>query len=222
MRCTDLINRLHPLPPDFVPDDLTAPRIPFDALPDDPKRLLSRPAAQAAEKLFQAAAKDCMALYGISGYRPYARQRELFEAHMAAHPELALSPPAPLAPMPSGGNSAAKDAGTAAAGRSAPVILAVAPPGASEHQSGLALDVSCPAAGLELTEDFARTPEGAWLSRNAPLYGFVIRYPRGKETVTGCPWEPWHIRYVTRPLALYLDMTGLTLDEYIPTEKLFI
>lgn len=187
MRCTELINRSHTLSPDFVPADLTAPCIPFDALPDDPKRLLSRPAARAAEKLFQAAAEDCMALYGISGYRPYARQKELFEAHIGA-----------------------------------PGFSAVAPPGASEHQSGLALDVSCPAVGLELTEAFARTPEGLWLSRNAPLFGFIIRYPRGKETVTGCPWEPWHIRYVTRPLALYLDMTGLTLDEYIPKGKLFI
>lgn len=90
----------------------------------------------------------------------------------------------------------------------------VAPPGTSEHQSGLALDVSCPEVQMELTEDFARTPEGLWLARNAPLYGFILRYPVNKEDVTGFPWEPWHIRFVTRPLAFYLTLTGMTLEEY--------
>lgn len=90
----------------------------------------------------------------------------------------------------------------------------LAPPGASEHQTGLALDVSCPAAGLELTEKFADTKEGRWLVTNAPLFGFIIRYPRGKEEITGYAWEPWHIRYVTKSLALYLSLTGLTLEEY--------
>ena len=91
---------------------------------------------------------------------------------------------------------------------------AVAPPGASEHQTGFALDLSCPEVNLELSEDFADTPEGRWLEKHAPLYGFVIRYPKSKENITGFPWEPWHIRYVGEPLALYLSMTGLTLEEY--------
>lgn len=90
----------------------------------------------------------------------------------------------------------------------------VAPPGTSEHQTGLALDVSCPSLGLQLTEDFAGTPEGKWLKRCAPLYGFILRYPPEKEKITGYPWEPWHIRYVTRALSLYLSLTGLSLEEY--------
>ena len=87
----------------------------------------------------------------------------------------------------------------------------------SEHQSGLALDVSCPAVNHELITEFAETPEGKWLVRNASLYGFIIRYPANKESVTGIPWEPWHIRYVTRPLASCLALTGLTLEEYYTT-----
>ena len=90
----------------------------------------------------------------------------------------------------------------------------IAPPGASEHQTGLALDVSCQAVDYQLDERFGETREGRWLRRCAPLYGFILRYPKGKEHITGYGWEPWHIRYVTRSLALYLTLTGLTLEEY--------
>ena len=90
----------------------------------------------------------------------------------------------------------------------------VAMPGHSEHQTGLALDVSCPRNSLELTESFAGTPEGQWLSKNAHLHGFILRYPREKEKITGYAWEPWHIRYVTKTLSLYLSLINLTLEEY--------
>ena len=90
----------------------------------------------------------------------------------------------------------------------------IAPPGTSEHQSGLALDLSCPSIQMKLSTDFARTKEGLWLKQNASLYGFILRYPKDKEETTGYPWEPWHIRYVTKPLALWLSLTGMTLEEY--------
>ena len=67
---------------------------------------------------------------------------------------------------------------------------------------------------MHLEDNFSQTKEGQWLSANAPLFGFIIRYPKGKEKITGYAWEPWHIRYVTKSLALYLTLTGLTLDEY--------
>ena len=95
----------------------------------------------------------------------------------------------------------------------------IAAPGTSEHQSGLALDLSCPAVQMHLTEDFVRMPEGIWLAGHAPLYGFILRYPANKAAVTGFPQMPWHIRYVTKPLASYLSMTGLTLEEYHSLEK---
>ena len=94
------------------------------------------------------------------------------------------------------------------------VDLYLAPPGASEHQTGLALDVSCPSVSLQLEDCFASTTEGKWLASHAPLYGFIIRYPKNKELITGYGWEPWHIRYVGKSLALYLSLTGLTLEEY--------
>ncbi len=67
---------------------------------------------------------------------------------------------------------------------------------------------------MELTEEFAETKEGIWLKTHAPLYGFILRYPAGKEEITQVPYEPWHIRYVTKTLASYISLTGVTLEEY--------
>ena len=73
-------------------------------------------------------------------------------------------------------------------------------PGESEHQTGLAIDVSAPAVDYQLIEEFGETKEGRWLRENAHKYGFIIRYPKGKEETTGYQYEPWHIRYVGRKL----------------------
>lgn len=89
-----------------------------------------------------------------------------------------------------------------------------APPGASEHQTGLALDISTPSMASALTTEFENTPEGMWLRKNAPDYGFTLRYPSGKEHITGYAYEPWHFRYVGIPLAQYLKNHGITLEEY--------
>ena len=89
----------------------------------------------------------------------------------------------------------------------------IAPPGASEHQTGLAMDVSSPAVGYELEDEFERTKEGIWLRRYASKFGFILRYPKGKEHITGYAYEPWHIRYVTKPLAVVLTNRGLVLEE---------
>ena len=91
----------------------------------------------------------------------------------------------------------------------------VAEPGTSEHQSGLALDVSCPSIHMELSERFSATGEGRWLKKNAPLYGFILRYPKSKEEITGIGHEPWHFRYVGQPHAAIMEARGLTLEEYI-------
>ena len=170
---TRLINRSCPLPPDYRPICLIDAQIPFDALLSDPKRLLEPQTAYAARALFAHAASCQIHLYGISGYRSYKRQKELFTG--------------------------------------SPYVAA---PGTSEHQSGLALDLSCPEVQMKLEEGFARTAEGIWLAHHAPLYGFVLRYPKNKEHITQVPYEPWHIRYVTKPLASYLSLTGMTLEEY--------
>lgn len=175
---TRLINREHPLPKDYVPDNLVDIGLPFDAPPHDPKRLLEEKTALAAMELISRSRREGLNLCCISGYRSYQRQKELFA-----------------------------------------VSSYTAPPGASEHQSGLALDVSCPQIRMELKEAFAETAEGLWLARHAPLYGFILRYPAGKESITQIPYEPWHIRYVTKPLAAYLSLTGMTLEEYDILQK---
>jgi hypothetical protein len=88
-----------------------------------------------------------------------------------------------------------------------------APPGYSEHQLGLAVDLSSAAAGGQLTGAFDTTPEGVWLRANAARYGFVLRYPAGKEAITGYAFEAWHFRYVgTAATAM---PAGTTLEEYL-------
>ena len=87
-------------------------------------------------------------------------------------------------------------------------------PGTSEHQTGLAIDVSAKSQGFNLNEDFASSPEGKWLAANAHNYGYIIRYPKGNEEITGYAYEPWHIRYIGNDLANYLYTNGLTLEEY--------
>ncbi len=108
---TQLVNRQHSLAPDYIPLDLTEPEIPFLAPSGDPKRLLRARAAQAVEELFQRARHTGLSLHGISGYRSYKRQTELYQQSDSGY---------------------------------------VAPPGCSEHQTGLALDVSCPAVHYDL------------------------------------------------------------------------
>lgn len=88
-------------------------------------------------------------------------------------------------------------------------------PGQSEHQSGLAIDVTSRSVGLGLDESFGETPEGIWLKENAAEYGFIIRYLKDKEKITGYVYEPWHIRYVGIVAAKKIYENDLTLEEYI-------
>ncbi len=82
-------------------------------------------------------------------------------------------------------------------------------PGHSEHQTGLAFDLN------ELEESFGETREGKWLAANAHKYGFIIRYPKGKEHITGYMYEPWHVRYLGKDVATKVYNSGLTLEEYL-------
>lgn len=89
-----------------------------------------------------------------------------------------------------------------------------AKPGHSEHQTGLTMDVSSKSANNELELSFANTKEGKWLKENAHRAGFIIRYPKGKESITGYAYEPWHIRYVG-DIAENIYKEKLTLEEYM-------
>jgi D-alanyl-D-alanine carboxypeptidase len=91
----------------------------------------------------------------------------------------------------------------------------IARPGYSEHQTGLAADFSAVGQGCVILTCFGETEAGVWLSENAHIYGFIIRYPEGKEAITGFQYEPWHLRYVGSALALEMKETGIqTLEEF--------
>lgn len=88
-------------------------------------------------------------------------------------------------------------------------------PGHSEHQTGLAVDISAVPAQCSLDACFAQTPQGEWLAANAWRFGFLLRYPADKVAVTGFAFEPWHFRFVGKPLAAELRATGVrTLEEF--------
>ncbi len=87
-------------------------------------------------------------------------------------------------------------------------------PGFSEHHTGLAFDIGGRDSSLWTSSAFGNTSEGKWLKANAPYYGFILRYPKNKEHITGIRYEPWHFRYVGRDLALEITASGKCLDEY--------
>ncbi|MBQ7864550.1 MAG: M15 family metallopeptidase [Lachnospiraceae bacterium] len=148
------------------------------------KRKLKKVAAEALEELYAAAlTEEGLTIYGISGYRSFDRQYDIYGANLITK-------------------------GTRHTN------LYSAAPGNSEHQTGLAIDVSCQSIGFALVERFENTPEGIWLKDNCWRFGFILRYPKDKERITGYAYEPWHIRYVGVPLAYYLYTNNLTLEEY--------
>jgi zinc D-Ala-D-Ala carboxypeptidase len=91
----------------------------------------------------------------------------------------------------------------------------VAAPGHSEHQLGLAADLTSEDVHWDLSDGFGQTPEGRWLAAHAATYGFVLSYPEGKEAVTGYISEPWHYRYVSPSVAQATAVSGKTPAEYL-------
>lgn len=89
-----------------------------------------------------------------------------------------------------------------------------AKPGYSEHQTGLAIDF------IEVSEDeiFDITDSHYWLDANAYKFGFIMRYPKNKENITGYIYEPWHYRYVGKEVASYIKNRNITLEEYLGEE----
>lgn len=81
-------------------------------------------------------------------------------------------------------------------------------PGHSDHQTGYTFDLN------SLEQDFQYDPAGKWLDKNCYKYGFIIRYPKGKESSTGYMYEPWHVRYIGVDLATKVTQSGLSLEEY--------
>lgn len=84
-------------------------------------------------------------------------------------------------------------------------------PGYSEHQTGLAFDI----AEVGASDPFKESKATQWMARNAYKYGFIVRYPQGKERITGYMYEPWHLRYLGVNTATKVYKSGLTLEEYL-------
>lgn len=91
---------------------------------------------------------------------------------------------------------------------------AVTVPGASEHQLGLALDIVCDTYTV-LDDGFGETKAGKWLVEHSKEYGFILRYPKGKEYITGIGYEPWHFRYVGVEAATIIMDEEITLEEFV-------
>ncbi|MGM0839741.1 MAG: D-alanyl-D-alanine carboxypeptidase family protein [Bacillota bacterium] len=98
-------------------------------------------------------------------------------------------------------------------------VMAVAPPGQSEHQSGLAMDISSQSNNFQVNIEFADTKEGKWLAENAYKYGFILRYPKDKVSITQYQYEPWHYRYVGKDAAKVIHENDWSLEEYFNNVK---
>jgi len=180
-----LVNKDRNLSPGFVPPDLIVPNVTFPFAEYAEKKKIRQEAASALEKLFSAAKSAGYTLLAVSGYRSYATQQVNFNSKVQKY------------------------------GSEAAANQYCARPGQSEHQSGLAMDISCWSQGGLLTEAFGSTPEGIWLANNAHNFGFIIRYLPGKESVTGYNYEPWHVRYVGSAHAKAIKAGSLCLVQYL-------
>lgn len=96
----------------------------------------------------------------------------------------------------------------------------VASPGTSEHQSGLAIDIAFIIGGTYTDDVKENQRETQWLFNNSYKYGFILRYPKGKEEITGYSFEPWHYRFVGLELAKVIYENNITLEEYYLKKEL--
>ena len=141
-------------------------------------------AATALEAMFAAASEAGHTLIAVSGYRSYGQQSAIYRRKIA-------------------NTGSAQKAG-----------LLVAPPGSSEHQLGLAVDVGR-RASTNLNQSFGRSKEGQWVRENAHHFGFIVRYREVWTDITGIADEPWHLRYVGKPHAEALARLDIPLELYV-------
>lgn len=176
-----LVNR------DFIlPDDYEAELAP--CITDDPDSLkLDYRVAPHYNEMYLAALEDGIELTPVSGYRSVERQKNNFERKINTYIDDGYSK-------------------TEATQIAATIIL---PPGTSEHNAGLAMDI------CSLYESFENTEEFEWLSENAADYGFILRYPEEKQDITKIIYEPWHWRYVGVDAAKEMKSSGQCLEEYL-------
>lgn len=195
-----LVNRNSPLKNGYVPKNLVALKdiltLEQVVLKNQEKQAVDV-AAQALLDMLNAAQQDGLMVWQISeAYRTWEEQRLLFNKEKNKY--LGENGTAPALTETAAEKEAEKN---------------VARPGTSEHQTGLAFDLTVP------ERSFSSTEQARWLRENCWNYGFILRYPAGKEDITGFSAEPWHIRYVGKDISQYLQATGLVLEEYLDQVK---
>lgn len=148
------------------------------------------------EKMTTAAKSAGATLVAGSGYRSYAQQEQVLNRNIESREAKGMS-----------ATAARSDA-----------LKTVNQPGASEHQTGLAMDFLTPSeqkAGSDVTQSFAKTKQGKWLAANSWKYGWILRYPENEKNSTHISYESWHFRYVGKRNASYIYHHHLTLEQYI-------
>ncbi len=176
-----LVNRHYILPEDFSFElSLAAPSSGYSTRLD--KRV-----APYYEHMYNAAKEDGITLVPLSGYRKISTQKRNFENKISYYQQQ--------------GYSKAQSTQLAAQ-----IIL---PPGTSEHNAGIAMDI------CSLDVSFENSKEFKWLKENAADYGFILRYPKDKQDITKITYEPWHWRYVGTTAAKEIKASGQCLEEYL-------
>ena len=188
-----LVNKQHPLGSVYAPTSLETID-PSLTLGGKSLELESVAAAAAQAMIRELHARGYTDIVMTSAYRDYEYQNNLFSYYtnqeLDAHPDWTR------------------------AEAEAEVATYSARPGTSEHQSGLCMDLIS-ARDAVLDESFADLPAYDWLVENAHCFGFILRYPKGQESVTGYSYEPWHYRFVGVPAATAIHDRGLTLEQYL-------
>lgn len=186
-----VVNKKEKMDPQYAPTDLRIPAVATRKRSIVKNTQLRNVAASALEEMFNyAALTKGYELHAVSGFRSYGIQQINFNAKRKEVKNK---------------ESAAK---------------VVAPPGASEHQTGLVMDIQCKGFP-NLNPAFGEREEGKWLKDNAHKFGFILRYQKEFVETTGFSYEPWHFRYVGRQHAGAIFSLGISLEEYRDTAKLF-
>lgn len=172
-----LVNKQYFLSNNYIPSDL----VKLDIKYSNEFKYVRKEVKKHFEQMSIDAEKEGFILVGVSAFRSYKYQEELYQYYVNKH-------------------------GLEYADKCS------ARPGHSEHQTGLSIDVMGENNDYDMFDD---TKTFIWVKNNAHKYGFILRYPKGKEYITGFKYEPWHYRYVGVDTATYLYNNNLVLEEYL-------
>lgn len=185
-----LVNPNHCIPDDYEAELMTV----------QGKYKLDQKAAQHAIDLVAAAGEAGFDMQLCSGYRTVEKSRELYERKVNQY----------------------ISAGYAEADAKREAARWVAPPGTSEHHTGLAMDLVSAeywADHADLEHEYENYDSFKWMVEHCAEYGFILRYPKDKQDITGITYEPWHYRYVGEDAAKYIMENGLCLEEYLEQQS---